>query len=385
LENRLSKTLLRHHGYAPEIVAQRNKIARNLQLLELAIEEMPDEPNLLMNYGLELIRSGQFAQGLDQHLAAFRILRSRPKDEVVPELRESLLTQLCTHLMAAKRFEEIVAMLGSPLAREHGGLTASLHFALGLAQIELRQYVEAADQFRQCLAKRDKPSLTPMNRDIRRAGPHHCLAICLVNLKQYEAAGAAFQAALAEDPQSRRVRFDFAVFLANRGSAIEALKHLHTLIAEKGDEIAVWQLGGKIALGHLQFSEFACDWTGEALKFFPAEPSIICQRAEALLLKGRAEEALPLWRQSLVLNNPSHVAARMICELCTDQRLTPIAANSERPVSVEFLKWYQRFLKTGASALVTTLNERVDRFGEQLPTAADGLRGALMETEPTPV
>ena len=384
LENRLSKTLLRHHGYTPEIVAERNKIARNLQLLELAIEEMPEEPNLLMNYGLELARSGQLPQGLEQYLAAFRILRSRPKEEIVPELRESLLTQLCTQLMAARRFEEIVTMLGTPLAREHGGLTASLHFAHGLARIELGQYSEAAEQFRQCLEKRDKPSLTPMNRDIRRAGPHHCLAICLVNLKQYEAAGAAFQAAVADDPQSRRVRFDFAVFLANRGSAIDALKHLHALIAEKSGEMAVWQLGGKIALGQPQLSEFACDWTGEALKLFPAESAIVCQRAEALLLRGRAEEALPLWRQSLARNNPSHVAALMICELCAEQTLTPIAANSERQVSVEFLRWYQRFLTTGASGIVTSLNERADRFAEQLPTASDGLREALLEPQTLP-
>ena len=110
------------------------------------------------------------------------------------------------------------------------GLTASLHFGLGLAHMELKNFREAAVQFRQCIEKRDQPSLTPMNRDIRRAGPHHCLAVCLMHLREFDAAAEAFQQAMDADPQSRRVRFDLAAFLASRGSPVDALKQLHSLV-----------------------------------------------------------------------------------------------------------------------------------------------------------
>ena len=49
LKTALGKSALLHHGYTAELVASRDKIARNLRLLELAIEELPDEPNLLMS------------------------------------------------------------------------------------------------------------------------------------------------------------------------------------------------------------------------------------------------------------------------------------------------------------------------------------------------
>src|ERR1700683_2153470 len=53
LKNVLGRSALLHHGYRPEVVAGRNKIERNLRLLRQAIEELPGEPNLLMNFGME--------------------------------------------------------------------------------------------------------------------------------------------------------------------------------------------------------------------------------------------------------------------------------------------------------------------------------------------
>jgi len=63
MENKFSTAALIHHGYTAEVVAERNKLSRNLRLLEQAIEEMPHEPNLLMNYGLELARAGRRGNG----------------------------------------------------------------------------------------------------------------------------------------------------------------------------------------------------------------------------------------------------------------------------------------------------------------------------------
>jgi glycosyltransferase involved in cell wall biosynthesis/Tfp pilus assembly protein PilF len=381
MESRLSKATLLHHGYTEEVSQQRNKNARNLRLLEQAIEEMPTEPNLLMNYGLELARAGNLDAALDRYREAFRALQALPEEQVVPELRDSLLTQLCTHLIAAKRFEELVEMLDTPLV-QRGGLTASLHFGLGLARMELKNFQEAGEQFRQCLAKRDQPSLTPMNRDIRKAGPHHCLAICLMHLGEFDAAAEAFQQALAADPQSRRVRFDFAAFLFSRGLPLEALQQLHALVAEKPDELPVWLLGGQIALSQPQFSEFACDWTGEAIKQFPQERTIALQRAEALLLGERAVEALPLWRDAgASSNDATHRAARILCELVAGEPAAAVPSGDEPAISREFLKWYRRLITTGKTQTVAVLNDRIDRVADVLPTTGKILGAALAEAQ----
>jgi hypothetical protein len=45
LENKLGDATLLHHGYTKELVQSRDKVARNLRLLEMAIIEMPGEPN----------------------------------------------------------------------------------------------------------------------------------------------------------------------------------------------------------------------------------------------------------------------------------------------------------------------------------------------------
>ena len=379
LENRFSKATLLHHGYTAEMTQNRGKNARNLRLLELAVEEMPNEPNLLMNYGLELVRAGQLELGLEQYIGAFRVLQSLPDERIVPELRESLLTQLCTHLMMARKFEEVVTVANTPLARKHGGLTASLHFAQGLALMELKTHREAAEQFRQCLAKRDQAALTPMNRDIRKAGPHHCLATCLMQLREFENAAEAFQQALAADPQSRAVRFDYAAFLAVRGLPVEALKQLHALVAEKSDELSVWLLGGQIALSQPQFSEFAYDWTGEGIKHFPQDRMLALQRAEALLLCERAAEALPLWRQAGASGAATPRAAQIVCELVAGGPVTAVATSDEPAVSREFLKWYRRLVRWGASGTVLKLNENVQVLRNALPTAVATLEAALSE------
>src|SRR6185503_52652 len=121
---------------------------------------------------------------------------------------------------------DVVRALTSPLARA-GGLTASLHFTLGLALIELRQFSDAAEQMRHCIAKRNQPCLSPINKEIRKAAPRHFLALCLKFLNQTKDASKAFRQAIEEDPQSVPLRLDYARFLAAGDTPVEALQLIH--------------------------------------------------------------------------------------------------------------------------------------------------------------
>jgi tetratricopeptide (TPR) repeat protein len=370
LENRLGKAALLHHGYTPEVVASREKIARNLRLLELGIQELPGEPNLLMNLGLELVRSGQVDAGLDRYREALQSMSGLPAGQIVPELRETLLTQFTTHLVKARRFEEVVEIWRSNFAKS-AGLTASQHFLIGLAYLGLKQAADAAEQMRQCLEKRHRPALSPVNKEILKAGPNHCLALSLMALNMTESAEQAFRAALAEDPQSRPVRFDFARFEFERNQPIKALKLLNQLVAEDPKEVRVWQFGGEVALSHPGFAEFARDWTGEAVKHCSVDATVALQRAEALLLNQEVEQALQLWTKAHSPQSARHLAALVLCEFVTEGCNRTFAPADEKAVSQEFQKWYQQLIKSGAISLVYQLNESMEKIRLVLPTFAN--------------
>ncbi|HEY2951929.1 MAG TPA: glycosyltransferase [Verrucomicrobiae bacterium] len=377
LENRLGQAKLLHHGYTKEVTQHRNKVERNLRLLERAIDEMPNEPHLLMNHGLELVRAGKLEEGLAQYWEAYHLMSALPAAQVIPELRETLLTQLSTHLLAARDYTEAVQLLCSPLAKA-SPLTASLHFAHGLACMELKRVADAAEQMRQCLAKRTQPALCPVTAAIRKAAPRHCLAVCLKLLKQPKDAEKQFQEALAEDRASRPLRLDYARFLVEQGRSVEALKLLHELIAEQPEEVSAWRFGGEVALSQFDFLEFARDWTGEAIKLFPEDQMIIAQRAEALLLNQEIDQALPLWRRTQTSSNARHLAGLFICEALSDGECA-VPEVMEPAVSQEFLKWYRALINAGASGAVGRLNNKSGALHAFLPSASRVLEQALLE------
>jgi GT2 family glycosyltransferase/tetratricopeptide (TPR) repeat protein len=375
LKHQLGKAALLHHGYTSEVMASRKKIERNLRLLERAIDEMPDEPHLVMSLGLELVRSGNLQAGLERYWEAFRMMAALPASEVTPELRETLLTQLTTHLMAAKRYSDVVQLWQNPFAK-NGGLTASQHFGLGLAYMEIKQPAEAASHMRQCAAKRHHPALSPINPEILKAGPHHCLALCAISQNDPPGAQRAFDAALAADPSSRPVRFDLARFQAAQGRTGEALKVLQQLTAENPTEPRVWELGGQIALSRPDHLEFARDWTGEAVKNFPENQNLLRQRAEALLLNQDAAGALPLWRRAQDSASVHQRAAVVLCELLTGDSQHHLTAAEEPLISQEAVQWYRQCIRMGAHALINQLHERMETIRLTLPAFVRVLEAA---------
>jgi len=338
----LGTAQLLHHGYAKDVVQDRKKIERNLRMLRQAVPEQPNNLNLIMNLGLELVRSGDSSAGLENYREAFRLMSAQPPGDVSPELREALLTQFTCLLYKVRDYEELVRVLHSPVAK-NGGLTASLHFALGLAYHELKQYREAAEQMRHCLAKRHQPVLTPINTDILNSAPGRCLAMCL----------------------------------AQTGAAVEALKVLHQAVAENAADEVAWALGGNLALQHPDFLEFARDWTGEAIKYVPENVDVVAQRAEALLLSGKPNEALPLWRQVRKVDDPRIDAAEILCAILSGESPASPPPNNEANVSQEFLKWYRRLLNWGEQPTLLRLNESVAVLRTVLPGAAAALEAAF--------
>jgi GT2 family glycosyltransferase/Tfp pilus assembly protein PilF len=377
----LGSAQLLHHGYTPELVHDRNKVERNLKLLQLALAENPADVNLVMNLGLELVRSGDINAGIVHYREAYEMMSAQPPKQVVPELREVLLTQFTSQLYKVRGHTEVVRVLNSPLAK-NAGLTASLHFTLGLSCFELHDYQQAAENMRECLAKRGKACLSPINLDIRGAAPNHCLALCLSRLNDAAGAEKSFQAAGAADGDLEAVKFDHAKFLSDAKRPVEALRKLNEIVAVNAKHAGAWKAGGEIALSSSEFAGFACDWTGEALRALPEDAALMAQRAEALMLHGEPAAAAKLWqRLEAAQPDPRQQAALILCELAGDTPVHKLEGGAdELSVTRCFIEWYQRLISVRAHTVVEGVNARLEKLSHVLPTAAQMIESALAET-----
>jgi len=376
LQNHFGHSTIRHFGYSPEVIKDREKLARNLRLLEKAIEELPDDPNLLMNMGLELTKAGQVTEGINHYLDALKALTALPKEHWVPELRETLLSQLSTHLLGEKRFDEIPLLFKHRLALA-APLTATMHFTLGLALMELKRPKEAAEEFRACLKKRNEPALSPINPEIHKAGPSHCLALCLVSLGKDAEAAKAFEKALADAPSSRKARFDHARFLMHSKNPVGALNALHQLVQEDPKDIQSWILGAEIALSNVSFAEVAYDWTTAALESHPTQTQINLLAAEAALLHQDLSKATSLFRRFHVPGNPRHQAALILCAVATNSATQLTPPTNEPTVSREFIQWFRKLIDYKANAVLESIPENMAQLHRLLPTSASALEEAF--------
>jgi hypothetical protein len=159
--------------------------------------------------------------------------------------------------------------------------------------------------------------------------------------------------------------------------AVPALQQLHALISQDAQRLEAWQLGAQIALGRPEYHEFALDWTGEAVKCHPDNNEMKALRAEALLVNGLTEEALPLL-QAVALNGHFRLhAARILCELALARVPAPLPAEKEALVSREFMGWYRRLIECRGASALPLVNQRLEALAQVLPTAARLLQLAL--------
>lgn len=381
MENLFGDAQLIHHGYQAEVVKSRDKIQRNIRLLEQANEEYPNDVNLLMNLGLELWRSGQNGYGIDYYQQAYTAMLQQPYAQTPPELREVLLTQFASHLLTLQLHQEVINLFNdravAPKAR-----TASQHFIMGLAHSALKNWEPCVTHLQQCLNLRNQPALTPVHHDIRSATPAHCLAHALRKLGRKAEARKAYEQAVHDDPLNEAARVEFAAFQAEEGQIIPALTLLHEGIQQNPQQAKVWEAGGALSLRQRDTLEFALDWSSEALKHLPEHPNLQRQRAETLLLNGHVHEALPLWSEVSRSNDAASSSGLILCRLFAGEPLSPLAPDREVAVSQEVIRRYRQSVELGLDGWVHALHQRVGTLRQTLPSAARLIDQVVAESGP---
>jgi tetratricopeptide (TPR) repeat protein len=380
MDNRFSDAQIVHYGYQPDVVVNRNKMERNLRLLEQANRENPAEVNLIMNLGLELWRSGQHEAGLNHYRQAHEEMLKRPYLQTPPELREALITQFASLLIVEKQFSDIVNIFSDDSIRT-SDRTATHYFMLGLAHSGLKEWEACAKSMRLCLDLRDQRTLSPIHRDIRSGIPAHCMANALRKMGKNKEAILGYTQALHDDPSNDSARIDFAFFLIEERQVILALSVLEESVRANPSKEIIWEKGAQIALNHRETICFALDWTLESLSDFTNNANLRLLHAEALMINGKSKEGLVFLRDTEISLNVSLSSGVIMCSILADAPVIAPPNSTEPAISRAFLQRYRKAIDLGLSEMVRCLNERLDVLSSALPTAAYLLNHALNEAK----
>ena len=373
----IGKATLMHHGYSAEIKQSKDKVKRNLRLLELALEEFPDEPALLMNHGLDLYNDGQVEKAIGQLGCAAAEMEKMEPAAVLPEVRERLVNTYASILLQAEETGKLVEFAQSRVALASGP-TASLHYLHGLALLKSSRSTEAIPEFQACIAKAGQPVMAPACRGVQKAGPHHLLGDCLARDGRAEEAEEQYRMGIELEPTNVPIRLDYAKFLVTQHRPTEALNVLHNRIEEHGPDEKLWALGCQIVNGHLEDFEVAANWTECAMLHYPDHAEIRKHRAIALLTAGRFDEAVEYFEQTPGLENEMTTAAIYLCRITSDHAKKLKTPENELAISKYLTDWYRRLLTHDNEPATQAVIARLDALERLLPTAARILREAAM-------
>lgn len=380
METGFGKTSIDHYGYAQAIKTDRNKIERNITLLERALEESPNEPTLLMSYALDLYNRGDMEQALDTNRQAFQIVSEYPPNGISPEVRERLLSVFSNLLLQSELHEELIEVAESPLAKDCGP-TSSILFMHALALFKTGRVEEAMEPLRECIAKQNDQTYCAPFPGSTGSAPHHLLADCLAKQHQAEEALDHYQAALELKPDHAGIRHDFARLLTQKDRPEEAIGLLHEAIQLGSMNATLWALGCQIVNGHLTDADIALRWTDCAIQEDVTHPEIRKQRGIALLSAGQFNEALPYFSDATQPHHPLNEAGKILCSLMTGKSVKLSDPEREETVSAAFVNWYRRLLERNQERAALDIQTKVGSLQSILPTAVTILGEAFAEAK----
>lgn len=141
LQGRMAPISIIHHGYLKEVVAERNKGARNLAIVRAAAEKEPNDPFHWFNLGSTAFLVGDYALAREA-LEKMREINGRQQRGFIPNGLSLLAEVYGDKFRDAKKSEEI--------ARECLAVSpryANAHFQLGKALVAQKRYDEARQAY----------------------------------------------------------------------------------------------------------------------------------------------------------------------------------------------------------------------------------------------
>jgi tetratricopeptide (TPR) repeat protein len=212
----LSPIAIVHKGYTHEILAAREKDARNKPLIERAYEEHGDDSFALFNYGNSAICSGNTELGIE---VLERMLATAQEIKLYFPLVYLLLGQAyCESLGEHQKAIDILDTGLNTFPKDAG-----LIFTKGQVLIKLNQVAEARELFEEALSLREHMAYSVMtDEEIFEWKVFYALAGTYEREKNFEKAIECIDKALANKPTAFHLQRAKAAFLESEGRFYDA-------------------------------------------------------------------------------------------------------------------------------------------------------------------
>lgn len=138
-----------HYGYLDEQINSKNKKSRNLQLLHKELEAQPHNQLLRYHYGVELFRAEKYHEAVPELITAANNLD--PSIIYYPKL----LRYIVMSRQSAGLFTQALTTINTALGVFPD--YADLYYYAGLIYLQLKQYANARDSFRQAVSLPEQP------------------------------------------------------------------------------------------------------------------------------------------------------------------------------------------------------------------------------------
>ena len=318
MEQVIGKTKILHHGYKPEELQKKNKLKRNLALYDEALEELPDEPSIMMNYAHDLNHDGQTDKAHQIYKKILTIFEQYQKEHITPEVREQFMHNYGVFLAQNLKMKELSEVMNTRTARETGPV-ANVHYMSGLGLMNCNKFREAIPELEASLKKAYDDTLAPCLPDVRAWRPKHLLANCHASIGKELQAIRLWEEVIAECDNSTDPFHDYARFLSTLERNKEALEILLKGLKVQGDTRKIWELGCGVVNKDPELAKMSLEWTEEALKHHPDSDITNVRRGESLMKNGRFAEATEYFTRLSDRGEKTATAALLVCRQLTDQ------------------------------------------------------------------
>ncbi|MBT6467264.1 MAG: glycosyltransferase, partial [Kordiimonadaceae bacterium] len=308
----IGKTKILHHGYKPEELEKKNKVKRNLALYEEALEELPDEPSIMMNYAHDLNHDGQNERAYKIYKKILEIFEQYEKENITPEVREQFIHNYGVFLAQHLKMKELSEVMHTRTARETGPV-ANVHYMAGLGLMNCNKFRKAIPELEASIEKAYDDTLAPSVPDIRTWKPKHLLANCHASVGNELEARMLWDEVIADCNDSVDPFHDYARFLSTLDRNKEALEILLKGLKIAGDTQKIWELGCGIVNKDPELAEMSLEWTEEALKHYPDSDVTNIRRGESLMKNGRFAEATDYFSRLSGRGEKTATAAQLVC------------------------------------------------------------------------
>ncbi|MEB3299902.1 MAG: tetratricopeptide repeat protein [Candidatus Sericytochromatia bacterium] len=282
--------LLTHKGYTDEMMADRKKDQRNLDLLLQQEQELGQpQPYNQFNLGQQYKRMGQPELAERHFRTALEVLQATDPDCQAP-YHAPLLYGLIQLLKERGETDEALewAEKATRIFPEAANLLHQLA-VLRLAKGEVDPCIELLDRV---MALADVPFAGGTDIGVFGYLNDATRGVCLARKGRLADARRLFERALAATPKADpATEVNLAMVEIGMGDEAEAVERLSRIVSSHPEEPKGWMLLGQhmARLGHL--SE-ALALYGKALEHHPGLAELVHERADLLLRSGRAQDAI---------------------------------------------------------------------------------------------